>query len=668
MSRDVGDIRGCAHISLDELQKEVNQDIKRVVSFTFDNMDSTVLDEDSKTRLMDRVLDGAGGTFLWAGCIAHELAERKTKREIVNLMQTLPKDLNALYDRMLREIPQKDQQMCANILRWVVLALEPLKLADLCEALEIKRTQETTALEELEFWIKRCGHILQVSGTKISLIHQSAKDYLLASHPRDANLTIFRVSTVEGHCEIASRCIGYLEKSKMRNHIITKWRSFDDKSRCALTNDRAHCAFFSYALDHWVQHVQFSSTKFSTVEREYPNFFNFTSGTCLRSIAFRGGRVGIHVPDDKYPMRIAIREGILEWAKSIHARRNLKDLRHPFYHMKWKKEAMTDAISEGYMDIVAWLLDIGYDSNSTVEQSNFGIKRLPLVLYAFTWEKYDIMDLLVRRGALIYGKPMHPESLKSLECQGCDIPEAWFRILLDGFVKHPKGSGVTAAYDWIFHCIWKDKVSLVRQLLTVDWIFPSRYLDDHPSCILEQALMEHTVDDSVNDIWEYLIQQVIDQDREYRLLNGAAGHGHGSRGCQASELAVQAGNGTALKTLLSHDCFITTIQEEPWTWSIAWENHSSHPDIIPMLIENGAATEATLDTALEDQEYYAVVELLLSKGFDPNVDRVRGSTMKPRPDWYGDRMTPLAFAERIQDDALITLLQRFGAKRSSAHS
>jgi hypothetical protein len=464
ISRDLGDIHGCARISLDDLKEEVDQNIKRVVAFTFDNMVSTVLDEDSKNRLRDGVLDGAGGTFLWAGYITHELSQRKAKKEILDLMQTLPKDLNALYDRMLHGILKKDQKMCGNLLQWVALALEPLDLADLTEALEIRSTQETTAREELDFWIERCGHILQVSGTSVSLVHQSARDYLLGSHAIDPGLTIFRVDTMEGHCDIASRCIGYLERSKITTYIMGSGRALDVMSLSALKRDRANCAFLAYALDHWVQHVQLASTKFSILEAKYSTFFNLKSGMCIRCIGCRRDRIDGRFPDYKHPMIVATEEGVLQWAKSIHARRRLKDLCHPLYRMKWKKDAMHTAVYKEYTDIVVWLLDIGFDVNATNDAaSGFGLKRLPLVLHAFERRKYDIVELLVQRGALIHGKRVPQDSVQSLRRQCCDLAEIWFCILIERFEENPCIANYPwAAYEWTLHCIWMNKFSLVR--------------------------------------------------------------------------------------------------------------------------------------------------------------------------------------------------------------
>lgn len=669
ISRDVGDLHDFSRISLDHHHREVDQDIQRVVTYTFENMVSVIMDEECKARLMDGVLDGAGGTFLWAGYIAHELMQRKTKSEFIQTLHNLPKDLNALYDRMLRDIPQEDREMCAALLRWVTLALEPLDLVDLAEALEIRGTPETTALEELDVWIRKCGHILQVSDTKIGLVHQSAKDYLLETQAKDPDLAIFQVTTIDGHYVIASRCIGYLEKSKVSTYTVfdaPTWqgRMLNLSSQTALQRDRAKCAFFAYALDHWAQHVQLSSTKFSALATEYPSFFSNASGICTQSINCRQDHFRRFVPDDKHVMRIAIREGLLQWTKYIHAKRHFKDLRSPSYRMKWKKDAVMTAINWGYLDIVTWLLDIGCDVNTiSYAESDFGLKRLPLVLHAFKCKRYDIVDLLVQRGALLYGKPVHPENVQRMRSHGYDTAENWLRVFIEHFMRYSQRASVLGAYEWTLHCIWSGKFSLVSQLKPASMQFPSRYKGDvGPSCVLEAALIGKVLDDSVHDIWQHLVEKAVLEDQLFRQMHGTAGHGHSTRKCNAPRLAIMEGNASALRTLLRHEFFIIALHSDRHTWSEAFKQHSSHPEIIPLLIDRGAATIDELLAAVIRLEY-AIAETLLSKGFDPNAESHVYLQFVPLADWDVAPMTPLNYAERIQDDRMVALLQRFGAKR-----
>jgi hypothetical protein len=205
--------------------------------------------------------------------------------------------------------------------------------------------------------------------------------------------------------------------------------------------------------------------------------------------------------------------------------------------------------------------------------------------------------------------------------------------------------------------------------------FPRLYVDYTPSCILEQALANASVDDVTDDIWSYLVQQTIDQDESYHQIHGTTGHDYVTRGCQAPEISVESGSTSALKILLRYQCFIDVVQTERWTWHAAFENHSSHPDIIAVLLEHGAITERTLVSAVETKNY-ADVEILLSNGLDPNAESVFHSNSTTPPPWNDTHMTPLHFSERIQDDALIALLHRFGAKiipdipteQSSAHA
>lgn len=366
-------------------------------------------------------------------------------------------------------------------------------------------------------------------------------------------------------------------------------------------------------------------------------------------------------------MRTAISQGILQWAMSIRERRKLKDLRFPPYRMKWKKDAIRRAIRNGDLEIVTWLLDIGCDVNVAADdQSDLGLKRLPVVLYALTMGKYGIVDLLIQRGALVYGKTICAERVQELRCQGYEPADISYHIFIERFVEHARSANVSVTYAWTMQCIWGNKFSLIRQLQALDIRFPERYMFDG-YCALEQALTKGLVDESVHDIWEYLVREVVAQDQWYLGPDGSIGHGHGhfARACQTSELAVESGNVAALRTLLGYKCFIEAVQTEPFTWHRAFETRSTHPEMIPILIEHSAFAEGTLAGALQEKEY-ELAETLLSRGVDPHTVTTFYTKAKVFEEWNKTFMKLLDYAERMQDNTMISLLQRFGAERGTS--
>jgi hypothetical protein len=175
LSRDLGSLPGFVHISLDDLQDKVNQDIQRVVVFTVDKIVATGLDKDSKKSLKKGILVRAEGSFLWAGPLVREIARSRSMKDIIEAIHSLPTGLDDLYERMLWEITPKSRNMCAAVLWWLALALNPLNLAELAEALKLTGTTKMPAIGEMRHLIHECGPIVKLQGDQVSLGHNSAE-------------------------------------------------------------------------------------------------------------------------------------------------------------------------------------------------------------------------------------------------------------------------------------------------------------------------------------------------------------------------------------------------------------------------------------------------------------------------------------------------------------
>jgi hypothetical protein len=403
LSRGLGSLPGFVHISLETLQENVDEDINRVVVFTIDNITSTIMDVDNKKRLKKEILDSAEGSFLWAGPLVHEVARARSMKDVREVFQSGPEGTNNLYERMLWIVAPKSRNMCAVVLQWLALAFEPLDLAGLAEALGIIRTTKVAAIEELRDCIHDCGHLVQVQGNRISLIHQSATRFLCRCYMANSYLAKFQISPTEAHYVIASRCIEYLESSGIHAYSIADVsyaQELDKESALALRCEFERRGFLQYAVEHWSQHVRESHEKFDSLADKFPSFFDLSSGTCTRSIACRKQSRGVNKRFLENALIIACREGILPWVKLLHEKPR-RTVVHQWRRIskELKDTAMMEAVFERHKDIVIWLLDYGYDVNASMEHSYLGVERLPAVLFAFLMQAVDIVEIFAQRGA-----------------------------------------------------------------------------------------------------------------------------------------------------------------------------------------------------------------------------------------------------------------------------
>jgi ankyrin repeat protein len=262
VSRDLPDfipevLSGFPRLRLDpDADDEVYSDIRLFINDKVDKLSlSKHYPEPLRVHVRKVFLERAKGTFLWVGIVASEL-RKYTSSEVGNVLELFPSGLEGLYARMLLQISEHRRETAAKILRWVVMAVRPLSLLELSAAVgttaksSISLSCEEVMREQATF----CGYFLTVKEDEVTLIHQSAKDYLLRKTP-DSNpeLEFFRIRENKANLEIAQRCLAYLQNGALTGgklHLRDRGYQFKDTSRLKAF------PLLSYAALHWPEHAR----------------------------------------------------------------------------------------------------------------------------------------------------------------------------------------------------------------------------------------------------------------------------------------------------------------------------------------------------------------------------------------------------------------------------
>ncbi|KFX86235.1 hypothetical protein O988_09701, partial [Pseudogymnoascus sp. VKM F-3808] len=127
-----------ARIDLDSDQASNQSDINsyitsRIAQFAERKGISTSLVKHIEKTFREKSED----TFLWVSFMADDL-ERQTVSGVEEALQTLPKGLNEVYERILLHIKREDTAIIATMLQWISLALNPLTVPQLAEAMRIQ--------------------------------------------------------------------------------------------------------------------------------------------------------------------------------------------------------------------------------------------------------------------------------------------------------------------------------------------------------------------------------------------------------------------------------------------------------------------------------------------------------------------------------------------------
>ncbi|KAH0533932.1 hypothetical protein FGG08_007454 [Glutinoglossum americanum] len=252
------ELYGFPRVRLDpDSDDDVNSDIRRYITYKVDELAEIGGYSEIEYKIVERALmEGAKGTFLWVGFVTEEL-KGKNRLEVEEVLRNAPPGLDGVYDRMLRQIEGGRREIAALILRWVVVAVRPLTLAELSVATDTRASGLYSREEVMENQVGYCGLLLKVNQGKVGLVHQSVKDYLEREEPHtDSVLEFYRVKRGESHLEVARTCYNYVQTGGFSDRSLTiRKRWFDDEP------DIAHLRAYpllEYATLYWPEHARYA--------------------------------------------------------------------------------------------------------------------------------------------------------------------------------------------------------------------------------------------------------------------------------------------------------------------------------------------------------------------------------------------------------------------------
>lgn len=216
-----------ARLSLGDHQDEVNQDIKRVVSFQLQRLvDVGACPLEIRDSLSEELVRKADQTFLWIKIVLALLQKRAPlvptiTRKVLNL---IPGELESLYKRTLFDIPEDNQELAASVLRLLVVCDRPLTGDEIGALLTITPDHKSAISLQGEHLLRQDGlqrlldPLVRVHKSHVELLHASLKEYLisLSKAPDDAFAARFAVDPVRDRKWVLDKCWLYLSLDEFR--------------------------------------------------------------------------------------------------------------------------------------------------------------------------------------------------------------------------------------------------------------------------------------------------------------------------------------------------------------------------------------------------------------------------------------------------------------------
>lgn len=174
-----------APISLELNDISVSEAVNAFIRHKVDSLQKKKgYDPETRHQVHRHLYSNSQGTFLWVALVCKNLDEIPRRHVLKKLtMQVFPPGLDALYKRIMDQVREsEDADICMEILGTVSTVFRPITLKELGSFLQRKSCGFDDLSDDiLTDIITACGSFLTLRNDAVVFVHQSAKDFLLAT-------------------------------------------------------------------------------------------------------------------------------------------------------------------------------------------------------------------------------------------------------------------------------------------------------------------------------------------------------------------------------------------------------------------------------------------------------------------------------------------------------
>jgi ankyrin repeat protein len=269
------------HIKGEEENDQIGEEIDLVVKIRMRELAETVpLSPDVHQRVQQQLLQMENRTYLWLHLAIDDI--RTTFKRSLRLTESsitlIPPSVNAAYEKILCRVPVDQTDTVKKILEIIVAAGRSLTVREMAMALGIAtclgpRTTTQAGLDPvgLDEKIRQlCGLFVFTNHSKIYLIHQTAREFLIKKSSNNLNFASWS-SLSDAEDQMAEICLRYL--------LMEDLEICGGKSGSNVRN------FLEYSAVHWPDHVRHMSSTayqltdllhrvYNTIANRFPLWFS----------------------------------------------------------------------------------------------------------------------------------------------------------------------------------------------------------------------------------------------------------------------------------------------------------------------------------------------------------------------------------------------------------
>ena len=253
----------------DDKSQRIGQEINLVIDHEIPRIAGGFTDEHRK-RISDRLKGMNNRTYLWLFLTIDIIVGSRSKyskpSSIDSLLSNLPSEISDAYETILARSSEID--LARILLQLIVAATRPLSLEEANIALTLATQKTCTSHKELDLWplpdfkstvLNICGLFISIHDGKISLIHQTAREFLLRTKESPSYPDKWEgcLDMATAHGKISQICLAYLNFDDFagtpQNHSSQNSYAREDKCYHLL----------NYAAVNWAAHYSSQPSEFA---------------------------------------------------------------------------------------------------------------------------------------------------------------------------------------------------------------------------------------------------------------------------------------------------------------------------------------------------------------------------------------------------------------------
>ncbi|EED12088.1 NACHT domain protein [Talaromyces stipitatus ATCC 10500] len=176
--------------------------------------------------IQDILIANAHGMFLWVVLQIDSICNEESDDAILTALRDLPRDLPAVYDRILHRSSLSTYSK--KLLQIISAVYRPLTLWELREALSVRPGDDTMDekkfITDIQKTISSCGSLLELDDETLTVhfVHPSAKQHLLYPDTAHTSNLSIRFSNVEASCLMGGICVTYLNWGVFESQLTSR--------------------------------------------------------------------------------------------------------------------------------------------------------------------------------------------------------------------------------------------------------------------------------------------------------------------------------------------------------------------------------------------------------------------------------------------------------------